>query len=137
MTRDCAARNRRSSSRPQSITASLERAYAGYAVHLCERRCMSSRRSVADLCASDPTLMICERTRSNIRLVNANGPKKFVPMVISKPSTVSVRCWTTAPALLIKMSTSPSNWSGNARTDERSARSSLATDVEPPISAAR
>ena len=35
--------------------------------------------------------MICERTRGSSRLVNANGPSRLVPSVISNPSTVSVR----------------------------------------------
>ena len=74
--------------------------------------------------------MICERTRSNSRLVNANGPSKLVPSVISNPSTVSLRCSVSAPALLIRMSTSPSSSPGNARTDDRSARSSLSTSVD-------
>ena len=52
--------------------------------------------------------MICERTLGNSRLVNANGPSRLVPSVISKPSTVSVRRSVSVPALLIKMSISPS-----------------------------
>ncbi len=106
-------------------------------VHLPVRRCMSSNRSVADLCAFEPTLMIWERTRSKSRLVRANGPSRLVPNVISKPSTVSWRCSHSTPALLIRMSTSPPSSPGNARTDDRSARSSSSTWVDPPISAAR
>ena len=58
-------------------------------------------------------------------------------MVISKPSAVSLLAGVMAPALLTRMSTSASRRSENDRTDERSARSSSITSVDPPISAAR
>src|SRR5215218_4543603 len=118
VTGEPASRRRRSNSKPHNITASFERPYAGRDDHFRDRRCGSSNAIEADLWASEPTLMIFERTRSNSRLVNANGPRKFVPIVISKPSTVSLRFCATMPALLIRMSTSPVSRSGNARTDD-------------------
>lgn len=81
--------------------------------------------------------MIWLRTLGSSRLVSANGPSRLVPSVISKPSTVSVRRSVRAPALLIRMSTGASIRSAKARNDDRSARSSFSTAVDPPIWAAR
>src|SRR3954469_16426890 len=124
-TGEFAARRLRSNSRPHNITASLDRLYAPIDVHLPVRRCMSSSRSSAVRCACDPTLMIFERTRGKTRFVSANGPSMFWPICFSNPSTVSSRCCVSPPALLIRMSTSPSSASAKARTDDRSARSTL------------
>jgi len=76
--RDPAARSLRSNSSP---TASLQLRHriGASRVHLLLRRCMSSSRSFAVRCASEPTLMIWERTRGSSRLVNANGPSRLVP----------------------------------------------------------
>src|SRR6266702_429142 len=68
------------------------------------------------------------------RPVSAKWPRWLVPNCISNPSAVSWRGIIITPALLTSRSSGPENWSANARTDARSARSSGAHSAPAPIS---
>src|SRR4051812_35640689 len=87
-------------------------------------------------CAPDATLTTRSRICGSSRLVSAKWPRWLVPICISKPSLVCDCGRAMTPALLTRMWRSPSHASANARTEERSARSSDRTSTVPGISLA-
>src|SRR4051812_33537344 len=96
----------------------------------------SSKRIQPTLCAPLETVVTRPpRSLSSSRPVSAKWPRWLVPNCSSKPSAVVRRGVAMTPALLTSRSSS-STVVANARTDDRSARSSLRTSTSPVIRAA-
>ncbi len=88
------------------------------------------------LCAPLATVTTRPVIRSSSSPVSAKWPRWFVPICISKPSTVARFGTAITPALFTSTATSPSMLSAKPRTEDRSARSSRRTSVSPGIDAA-
>merc|ERR1719239_2091123 len=102
----------------------------------------SSHCITPDSCASEDTLTMRAPgpaffTRGITRLVSRKWPRWFVPICISKPSSVLVNGQVITPALLIRMSIFSKellSCSAHSLTLFRLARSHLWTITSPPVS---
>ncbi|SKU65924.1 Uncharacterised protein [Mycobacteroides abscessus subsp. abscessus] len=84
---------------------------------------MRSLRSILPArCATDDTAITRSVSLGSSRLVSANAPRWFVPIWLSKPSTVLAGGTIMMPALFTKMS-ALSTVPAKACTDARSATS--------------